>query len=105
METSGSRSLHDSAAPHKARTTVLQLEGEKLQVQPHPPWLTLLAHHDCGLRFSLKTVVTENKLLRIEDLARAVNSQLHAIPTLETKRFPNMAKATATLCGQHGSIL
>ena len=38
--------LHVNAAPHKARATIQYLEGEQLQVLPHPsysPFMSLLA--------------------------------------------------------------
>ena len=72
--------LHDNADPHKTRATILYLDGEKLQVLPHPPYSPDLAPCDCWLFSTLKTGLAGKNFLRI---ARAVNSQLHVIPCLE----------------------
>ena len=78
-------SLHSSAASCKARATVQHLEGEKLEVIPHPPNSPDLAPCDL-LFFSFSTLrigLADKTFLWIQDLQRAVNSQLYGIPPFE----------------------
>ena len=49
------------AAPHKARATVHHLEGDKLQVLPHPPYSPDLAPCDFGLFSTSKTDLAGKK--------------------------------------------
>jgi histone-lysine N-methyltransferase SETMAR len=81
--TSRSMLLHDNAAPHKARATTQYLEAVQLHQLPHPAYSPDLAPCDFWLFPTLKAALAEKKFLRIQDLARAVNSQLHGIPSLE----------------------
>ena len=75
--------LHDHAAPHKVRATIQCLEGDKLQVVPHPPYTPDVAPFDFWLFSTLKTGFAGNIFWRIQDLAKAMNSRLHIIPLLE----------------------
>ena len=62
--------------------TIQSLKGEKLQVLSHPSYSPDLAPCDFWLFSALKTGLA-GRILHIQDLARAVNSQPHVIPLLE----------------------
>jgi len=81
--TSRSMLLHDNAAPHKARATTQYLEAVQLHQLPHPAYSPDLAQCDFWLFPTLKAALVGKMFLRIKNLARTVNSQLHGIPYLE----------------------
>ena len=82
---SGSRLLlhHDNAAPHTAATTVSYLEEQGVQLLPHPPYSPDLAPCDFWLFPKVKKAISGKPFSRIQDLARAVRSELQSIPTSE----------------------
>ncbi|GFR66847.1 transposase [Elysia marginata] len=72
--------LHDNAGPHKARATTQSLRELGIQVFPHPAYSPDLALCDFWLFPILKDSLAERNFDRIQDLAKAVNSQLRTIP-------------------------
>ncbi|GFR92867.1 cysteine-rich venom protein [Elysia marginata] len=70
--------LHDNAGSHKARATSQSLRKLGIQVLPHPAYSPDLAPCDFWL-FS-RDRLAGRKFDRIQDLAKAVNSELRTIP-------------------------
>lgn len=75
--------LHDNASCHKARATTSYLEEQQVQVLPHPAYSPDLAPCDFWLFPTIKSRLAGRKFLRVQDLAKAVNSELRGIPVLE----------------------
>ncbi|GFR76292.1 transposase [Elysia marginata] len=71
--------LHDNAGPHKARATIQSLRELGIQVLPHPAYSPDLAPCDFWLFPILKDRLAGGKFDRIQDLAKAVNSELWTI--------------------------
>ena len=92
MGTARTLLLHDSAAPF---VVVVVVEGEKLHVLPHSACTPDLAPCDSLLLYTLilKTGLAAKNCFWRQHLAKVANSQLHV------QHLPNMAEATATLCG------
>ncbi|GFS27386.1 transposase [Elysia marginata] len=72
--------LHDNAGPHKARATTQPLRGLGIQFLSHPAYSPDLAQCDFWLSPILKDRLAGRKFDRIQDLAKAVNSELRTIP-------------------------
>ncbi|GFR95907.1 transposase [Elysia marginata] len=72
--------LHDNAGPHKARARTQSLQELRIQVLPHPAYSPDLAPCDVWLFPILKDRLAGRKFDRIQDLAKAVNSELRTIP-------------------------
>ena len=75
--------LHDNASPHKTRAITQYLEGQKIQVSPHPPYSPDLAPCDFWLLSLSKDILAERKLSRVQDLDKAVNSEMKTTPKEE----------------------
>ena len=71
--------LHDNASPHKAKVTATYLVDQGLQVLPHLPYSPDLAPCDFWLFPLLKGKLAGRKFFRIQDLSKAVNSELRAL--------------------------
>ncbi|GFS21930.1 transposase [Elysia marginata] len=80
VSTSRTFLLHDNAGPHKARATTQSLRELGIQVLPHPAYSPDLAPCDFWLFLILKDRLAGRKFDRIQDLAKAVNSELPTIP-------------------------
>lgn len=82
---SGSRLLlhHDNASAHTAATTVSFVEDSGVQLLPHPPYSPDLAPCDFWLFPKIKKAISGRPFSRIQDLARAVHSELRNIPLSE----------------------
>ena len=75
-------------------------------VLPHPPYSPDLAPCDLWLLSTLKTGLDGKKFCEFNTLQERWIPQLHVIPSFWVpQRFPQMAKATATLCGQQRGVL
>lgn len=72
--------LHDNASPHKSKVVKKYLEDQQLQVLPHPPYSPDLAPCDFWLFPTLKDRLAGRKFYRVQDLAKAVFSELKGIP-------------------------
>ncbi|GFS12249.1 transposase [Elysia marginata] len=72
--------LHDNADPHKARAITQSLQELGIQVLPHPAYSLDLALCDFWLFPILKERLAGRKFDRIQDLAKAVNSEPRTIP-------------------------
>ncbi|GFR84359.1 transposase [Elysia marginata] len=72
--------LHENAGPQKARATTQSLRELRIQVLPHPAYSPDLAPCDFWLFPILKDKLAGRKFDRIQDLAKAVNSELRSIP-------------------------
>ena len=71
---------HDNASPHKAKIVKDYSEKQELQVLPHLPFSPDLAPYDFWLFPTLKERLTGRKFYRMQDLAKAVFSELRSIP-------------------------
>ena len=71
---------HDNPSPDKAKTVKDYLEEQQLQVLPHPPYSPDLAPCDFWLFPTLKERLAGRKFYRIQDLTKAVFSELRNIP-------------------------
>ncbi|GFR75055.1 transposase [Elysia marginata] len=80
VSTSRTLLLHDNAGPHKVRATTQSLRELGIQVSPHPAYSPDLAPCDFWLFPILKDRLAGRKFDRIQDLAKAVNSELRTIP-------------------------
>ncbi|GFR81266.1 transposase [Elysia marginata] len=79
FSTSRTLLLHDNAGPHQARATTKSLRELGIQVLPHPAYSPDLAPCDFWLFQILKDRLAGRKFARIQDLAKAVNSELRTI--------------------------
>ncbi|GFR94477.1 transposase [Elysia marginata] len=80
VSTSRTLLLHENAGPHKARATPQSLRELGIQVLPHPTHSPDLAPCDFWLFPILKDRLVGRKFDLIQDLAKAVNSELRTIP-------------------------
>ncbi|GFR88071.1 transposase [Elysia marginata] len=80
VSTSRALLLHDSIDPHKVRATTQSLQELGIQVLHHPTYSPDLAPCDFWLFPILKDRLAGRKFHRIQDLAKAVNSELRTIP-------------------------
>ncbi|GFR79423.1 transposase [Elysia marginata] len=80
FSTSRTLLLYDSAGPHKARATTQSLRELGIQVLPQPAYSPDLAPCYYWLFPILKDRIAGRKFDRIQDLAKAVNSELRTIP-------------------------
>lgn len=74
---------HDNAAPHTAAATQAFLEQQGVQLLPHPPYSPDLAPCDFWLFPKVKSAISGRPFSRIQDLARAVKSELERLPASE----------------------
>ena len=72
--------LHDNASAHKVKVTTTFLSEQGIHVLDHPPYSPDLAPCDFWLFPILKERLTGHKFDRVQDLAKAVKSQLDTIP-------------------------
>ena len=72
--------LHDNAAPHKSRATTQAIQELTIKVLPHPAYSPDLAPCDFWFFPILKDRLAGRKFERVQDLAKAVNSELRCIP-------------------------
>lgn len=84
--TSKTMLLHDNAAPHKAKVTTTFLEERRVKVLDHPPYSPDLAPCDFWLFPTLKERLAGRKFDRIQDLTKAVKSELESIPREEYQK-------------------
>ncbi|GFR81410.1 transposase [Elysia marginata] len=80
VSTSKTLFLHDNAGPHKARATTQSLLELGIKVLPHPAYGFDNAPCYFWLFPILKDRLAGRKFHRIQDLAKAVNSELRTIP-------------------------
>ena len=80
MSTSKTLLLRDNAGPHNARAITQSLQELGIQVLPHPVYSPDLAPCYFWLFPILKDRLAGRKFDRIQDLAKAVNSELRTIP-------------------------
>ncbi|GFS21440.1 transposase [Elysia marginata] len=79
VSTSRTLLFHDNAGPHKARVTTQSLRELGIQVLPHPAYSPDAAPCDFWLFPILKDRLTGRKFDHIQDLAKAVNSELQTM--------------------------
>ncbi|GFR75370.1 transposase [Elysia marginata] len=80
VSTSRTLLLCDKAGPHKAKATTQSLRELGIQVLPHPAYSSDLAPCDFWAFPILKDRLAGRKFDRIQDLAKAANSELRTIP-------------------------
>ncbi|GFS21681.1 transposase [Elysia marginata] len=80
VSTSRTLLLHDNAGPRKARATTQSLRELGIQVLAHPAYSPDLASCDFWLFPIPRGRLPGRKFDRIQDLAKAVNSEPRAIP-------------------------
>ena len=78
--------LHDNASAHKAKVTTTFLGEQGIHVLDHPPYSPDLAPCDFWLFPILKERLAGHKFDRVQDLAKAVKSQLDTIPKEDYQR-------------------
>ena len=71
---------HNNACPHKTKIVTDYLEKQALEVLPHPPHSPVLAPCDFWPFPTLKKHLAIRKFYRVQDLAKAVFSELRSIP-------------------------
>ena len=96
--TSRTLMLHDNAAPHKAKVTTTFLEEREIKVLAHPPYSPDLAPCDFWLFPILKERLAGHKFDRIQDLSKAVKSELEGIPREEYQRALHMWRTRLEMC-------
>ena len=74
---------HDNAAPHKARITQTYLDDNGIRLMEHPPQSPDLASCDFWLFPKFKSALAGKPFSRTQDLAKAVHSDMRAIPDSE----------------------
>ena len=94
--------LHDNAAPHKSRATTQALQEQGIRVLPHPAYSPDLAPCDFWLFPILKDRLAGRKFERIQDLAKAVKSELRTIPEEEYHNAFRKWLKRLELCVQSG---
>ncbi|GFR95136.1 transposase [Elysia marginata] len=80
VSTSRTLLLHNIAGPHKARATTQSLRELEIQVLPHPAYSPDLAPCNFWLFPILKDRLTGRKFDRIQNPAKALNSELLTLP-------------------------
>ncbi|GFR58546.1 transposase [Elysia marginata] len=80
VSTSRTLLFHDNAESHKAIATTQSLRELGIQVLPHPAYSTDFAPCDFWLFLIMKDRLAGRKFDRIQDFAKAVNSELRTIP-------------------------
>ncbi|GFR62645.1 transposase [Elysia marginata] len=86
VSTSRTLLLRENAGPHKARATTQSLRELGIQVLAHTAYSPDLAPCDFWLFPILKDRLAGRKFDRIQDLAKAVNSELRTIPEEDYQR-------------------
>ena len=74
---------HDNAGPHKAKLTTEYLEQQGISLLAHPPYSPDLAPCDFWLFPKIKAGLPGRQFSRVQDLAKAVSSELRSIPSSE----------------------
>ena len=74
---------HDNAAPHKARITLTYLDDNGIRLMEQPQYSPDLAPCDFWLFPKLKSAPAGKPFSRIQDLIKAVHSEMRAIPASE----------------------
>lgn len=75
--------LYDNASPHKTGAITHYLKDSKITSLPHPAYSPDFAPCDFWLFPRLQEILAGRKYIRIQDLSKAVNSQLRVIPKEE----------------------
>ena len=74
---------HDNAAPHKAHITLTYLDDDGIRLMEHPPHSPDLAPCDFRLFPKIKSAPAGKPFSRIQDLPKAVHSEMRGIPASE----------------------
>ena len=74
---------HDNAAPHKVRITQTYLDDNGIRLMEHPPYSPDFASCDFWFFPKIKSALAGKPLSRTQDLAKAVHSEMRAIPASE----------------------
>ena len=74
---------YDNTAPHKARITQTYLGDNGIRLMEHPQYSPDLAPCDFWLFLKIKSAPAGKPFSRIQDLAKAVHSEMRAIPASE----------------------
>ena len=72
--------LHDNASAHKTRAVTQYIDEQNMKVLPHPAYSPDLAPCDFWLFPILKERLAGRKFTRVQDLSKAVFSELRSIP-------------------------
>ena len=71
------------ASCHKSRATTDFLAQQKIQILLHPDYSPDFSPCDFWLFPTLKGMLTGRKFVRVHNMAKAVNSELRGIPSLD----------------------
>lgn len=94
--------LHDNASAHKTGAVTQYLLENRITTLPHPAYSPHLAPCDFWLFPRLKELLAGNKYTRVQDLSKAVNSELRGIPKEEYRAAFDKWRRRLELCIQRG---
>ena len=94
--------LHDNASAHKTGAVTQYLSENRITTLPHPAYSPDLAPCDFWLFPKLKELLAGNKYTRVQDLSKAVNSELRGIPKEEYRAAFDKWRRRLQLCIQRG---
>lgn len=90
--------LHDNASAHKTAAVNQYLSENRISTLPHPAYSPDLAPCDFWLFPKLKEILAGNKFTRVQDLSRAVNSELRGISKDEYRAAFDKWRRRLQLC-------
>ena len=96
--TSRTLMLHDNAASHNAKVTTTFLEERQIQILAHPAYSPDLAPCDFWLFPILKERLAGRKFDRIQDLSKAMKSELEGTPREEYQWALHMWRRRLETC-------
>ena len=94
--------LHDNASAHKTGAVTQYLSENRITTLPHPAYSPDLAPCDFWLFPKLKELLARNKYTCVQDLSKAVNSELRGIPKEEYRAAFDKWRRRLQLCIQGG---
>ena len=94
--------LHDNASAHKTGAVTQYLSENRITTFPHPAYSPDLAPCDFWLFPKLKELLAGNKCSCVQDLSKAVNSELRGIPKEEYRAASDKWRKRLQLCIQRG---
>ena len=94
--------LHDNASAHKTGAVTQYLSENRITTLPYPAYSPDLAPCDFWLFPKLKELLAGNKYTRVQDLSKAVNSELRGIPKEEYRAAFDKWRRRLQLCIQRG---
>ena len=94
--------LHDNASAHKTGAVTQYLSENRIATLPHPAYSPDLAPCDFWLFPKLKELLAGNKYTRVQDLSKAVNSELRGITKEEYRIAFDKWRRRLQMCVERG---